>query len=196
MDKLKTLKNIANELSLSITTVSLVLNGLGEKYRVKQGTRERILNYVKAEKFVLDQRAKSLRTNRTRIVSLLIGHLPASLSLNIISHFEDIAFRQGYRLVLHFMTDVAKTETVLLRMLDKQVDGCLIGMGRQGHVQVLKQSLCSKLPTVLFELNESGNIKEYLDDVGLYGSEKRLTKAQITELFQKLKLKIENGGYA
>ncbi len=194
MDKLKTLKDIADELGLSITTVSLVLNGLGEKYRVKKMTRDRILAYVKTEKFVLDQRAKSLRTNRTRIVSLLMNHLPAPLSLDIISHFEDIAFQQGYRLVLHFLTDKTKTETVLLRMLDKQVDGCLIGMERQEqeHVTMIQRSLGNELPTVLFELSETGNIKEYFDDVEQYDCERHPTKACLDALFHKLKLKMEN----
>ncbi len=191
MDKLKTLRNIADELSLSVTTISLVLNGLGEKYRVKKGTRERILNYVKAEKFVLDQRAKSLRTNRTKIVSLLITQLPIKWSFSIISYLEEITFQQGYRLVLHFMTDTAKTETVLMAMYDKQVDGCIIGVDKRETAHALKRSLSNEMPAILFEVNESGHIKEYLWDSELYGPEKRATKAQVARLFRKLKGKIE-----
>lgn len=191
MDKLKTLKNIADELNLSITTVSLVLNGLGEKYRVKKGTRDRILDYTKAEKFVLDQRAKSLRTNRSRIVSLLISQMPHELSFSIISCLEEITFQEGYRLVIHFITDLSKAESVFMAMYDKQVDGCVVCTDKQDPIHDLVQSLSNEMPVVLFEMSESGEIQEYVSGNELQSETNCQAKVHMVCLFRKLKDKIE-----
>lgn len=191
MEKIKTLKGIANELSLSVTTVSLVLNGLGEKYRVKKVTRDRVLNYVKAEKFVLDQRAKSLRTNQSRIISLLICKMPDEQSFSIIKCLEEITFQEGYRLVLHFITDLDKANSILAAMHDRQVDGSVIFTNKQEPIYGLAKSLSNEIPILLFEMRKPGEIQGYICGSEFQCATNCQTSIHMVGLFRKLKDEIE-----
>ena len=57
----KTIDEIADIAGVSKTTVSLVINGRGEAYRISKKTQKKILGIVEDNKYVPDQYARSFR---------------------------------------------------------------------------------------------------------------------------------------
>lgn len=65
-----TLRDIAHEVGVSVTTVSLVLNN--RLARVSDETRAQILETAKRLRYVPNQNARSLLTKRTMLIALIV----------------------------------------------------------------------------------------------------------------------------
>jgi DNA-binding LacI/PurR family transcriptional regulator len=102
-----TLRDVAREAGVSITTVSYVLNGKG---RVGGATRRRVLETAARLEFRADPRGRALRTGRSQSVGLLLPPVepdrgPASFTaISFYSEFAagaaEAAFARSHALVL------------------------------------------------------------------------------------------------
>jgi DNA-binding LacI/PurR family transcriptional regulator len=70
MSKRPTVRDVADAANVSIATVSLVLRGIG---RVSQATRERVIAVAEELRYRPDQRAIAFRTNKSRVVALVMA---------------------------------------------------------------------------------------------------------------------------
>lgn len=71
----KTIKEIAAETGVSITTVRLIISGQAEKYRISVKTRGLVEDYVAVHGYVLHHAARSLKLKRTDAVGLIVPDL-------------------------------------------------------------------------------------------------------------------------
>ena len=89
-----TLKQIAEECSVSITTVSNILNG---KSNVSEDTKERVLKVIKATGYRPNYMARGLRASKTNSVGIIIDDLTEFSSTGIIdgimSYFDDHKYK-------------------------------------------------------------------------------------------------------
>jgi DNA-binding LacI/PurR family transcriptional regulator len=102
-----TLRDVAREAGVSITTVSYVLNGKG---RVGEDTRRRVLEVAGRLEFRIDARGRALRVGHSQTVGLLLPAIvpergPRSFTaINFYSEFAagaaDAAFERSYALIL------------------------------------------------------------------------------------------------
>ncbi len=122
-----TIKDIAAECDVSLSTVSLVLNG---SPRISQATRARVLDAVKKHNYQPNHQARALVAKASRVLSVTIPdlqHVFADIYFGkIVSGLYDEASEQGYKLLL----DIARTRFVesreYLRLLEtRRVDGML-----------------------------------------------------------------------
>ncbi|MCS2523200.1 LacI family DNA-binding transcriptional regulator [Bacteroides ovatus] len=67
----KTLIDVSKKTGYSISTISRVLNGKSEKYRISQSAKEVILQSVKELNYQPDIVAQSLRNNTTYTIYFL-----------------------------------------------------------------------------------------------------------------------------
>ncbi len=70
----KTLIDVSKKTGYSISTISRVLNGKSEKYRISQSAKEVILQSVKVD-YQPDIVAQSLRNKTTYTIGLLVPHI-------------------------------------------------------------------------------------------------------------------------
>ena len=69
------IQDIANESGFSITTVSRVLNGKADKYRISKKTQEIIKEIATKLNYVANEHARNLRTGVSQTIALVVPSL-------------------------------------------------------------------------------------------------------------------------
>lgn len=98
--KKRTVYTIAQELNLSPSTISKVINGTGH---VSKQTRERVLDHIKAVGYVPTQSARILKSKRTYTIGVIFSEdsnvgLEHSFFSSILQHFKSYVESHGYEL--------------------------------------------------------------------------------------------------
>ncbi len=95
-----TLKEIAEELGVSPSTVSRVISGSGNNFTVKPELRKRILDRVAERNYRPNQMYQSMRKKNNRQISIMLAnYLQGSMEANINSGVDALTsslFKQGY----------------------------------------------------------------------------------------------------
>ena len=119
-----TLKDVANQLNLSVSTVSRVVNGKGY---VKEETRKRVLECLEACNYVPNEIARSLQARETMTIGVVVPDLCETYFGRIIKAIDRIVAEAGYMLVV---TDSGESRTQERRYLDslyqKRVDALVL----------------------------------------------------------------------
>ena len=128
MAKQPTLRDIAERASVSVSTVSRVLNdqpGIGDE------TRARVLEVAQELKFAPNAAAKSLATNRTSNLGLVTYRWSApsrfhAASLDSVGITEECQ-RRGYHLLTSLVSDEAMKQPMQMPMVrQRRVDGLIL----------------------------------------------------------------------
>ncbi len=121
------LEELALLAGVSKTTVSLILNGRAEQYRISPATRERVLALAEAHQFTPDANAASLRSGRDRSVGVVIpdyGHGPA---VQLLAALEPLLRANGDQLLVSCSHNDAAQELAAVRqLLARKVSGLLL----------------------------------------------------------------------
>lgn len=147
------LTEIAAHLGVSITTVSLVLNGKAQQGRISDVLAQRVLAYVDEVGYTPNQAAKSLRTGKTGLISLLVENITDSLTGVLMSLIESQALSHGYQLIYGSSNaDVDKAKKHLAMFGQKWVDAYIIApfFGIEEEISAIR---CKKVPLILLCLN-------------------------------------------
>src|SRR6186713_3706387 len=119
-----TMKRIAGELGVSITTVSKVLNNRED---IGHATRARVLAKVQELGYQPNAVARSLSLRRTHTIGSVIPDLMHSFFVEIIAGIEPVASARGYGLLLCSSgEDPAKERAELEMLRSRQVDGIVL----------------------------------------------------------------------
>jgi LacI family transcriptional regulator, galactose operon repressor len=119
-----TMKRIAGELGVSVTTISKVLNNHGD---ISEATRDRVLAKIEELGYQRNAVARSLTLRRTHTVGIVIPDLMHSFFVEIISGIEPVASARGYGLLLCSSAEDPDKERFELEMLrGRQVDGIVL----------------------------------------------------------------------
>ena len=102
----KTLIDVSKKTGYSISTISRVLNGKSEKYRISQSAKEVILQSVKELNYQPDIVAQSLRNNTTYTIGLLVPHIDNPFFANIASVVIREAQRYNYTVMISTKTPI------------------------------------------------------------------------------------------
>lgn len=151
MKKRTLIQDIAQQLDVSIATVSLVLNGKAKEHRISDALAERVLQHVEQVGYRPNQLAKSLRTGKTHVIGLIIEDISNPFFATVAWMIEKQAFARGYR-ILYCSTDndPAKTRDLLAMFRERHLDGYIIAPPA-GVEQEIESLLKSETPTVLFD---------------------------------------------
>jgi LacI family transcriptional regulator len=101
MPKKLTIRDIAQLAGVSKSTVSRVLN---TKQDVDPVTRERILQIIEEQTFVLDMSASKLAGGRSRLIGSLVPPLAWPLMPEIMRGISDVVAQSPYELILYSIT--------------------------------------------------------------------------------------------
>lgn len=165
-----TIKDIAKEAGVSISTVSNALNGVNV---LRPETREHILEVADRLHYVPNLNGRNLKSKATKVIGLFV----TSLKGPYFATLADIMFREckryGYELNI-FVTWEEKS--ALTSILGKRVDGCVVladtvdksGAERIKELEVptvfLDRNLAAdKISSVLFDSHKDGSsVAEFL----------------------------------
>jgi LacI family transcriptional regulator len=119
-----TMKRIAGELGVSVTTISKVLNNHGD---ISEATRDRVLAKIEELGYQRNAVARSLTLRRTHTIGIVIPDLMHSFFVEVISGIEPVARDRGYGLLLCSSGEDPDKERAELEMLrGRQVDGIVL----------------------------------------------------------------------
>jgi LacI family transcriptional regulator len=120
-------KTIANTLGYSISTVSRVLSGKYEKYRISDETANLILKTAEDLGYVPDELARSLKTNKSNTIGLIIPDIANPHFASIAKIIENEARKSGYSIVLSDSQESSEGESESIHLLkSRRVDGIII----------------------------------------------------------------------
>ena len=92
-----TLKDVAKEAGLTVTTVSRVLNNRGY---ISDDARKRVADAMDKLNYRPNELARSLHNKTTNTIGLIVPHIKHPYFSEMISHLEAAAFSKGYRILL------------------------------------------------------------------------------------------------
>lgn len=142
------LKELAQQLGVAASTVSRVLNGKAEEFRISSATRDRVLEAAQEWGVVVDHVARGLRLKKTDTVGLVIPDVSNPFFAALARQVEHSARDKGYSVLLadsQERTDL-EAESVQL-MLSRRVDGLVIAPVGESSNHL--QSLLSKGPPLV-----------------------------------------------
>jgi LacI family transcriptional regulator len=136
-----TLKIIAENLGVSITTVSRVLNGQSAKYRISKQTEQIVRKEATRIDYEPNLVAKSLRLQKTQTLGLLVTDIANPFFGTLARHIDLESRKNGYSILLCDSGSSTEIEIELLRLLEsRNVDGVIASpVGQRGdHFEQLK----------------------------------------------------------
>lgn len=146
-----TLQCIAERSGVSVTTISRVLSGQAERYRISKETQATVRRIAGEVNFVPNQLARGLRLKKTLKVGLVIPDVSNPFFAGIARQVTLGARKHEYSVVLCDSQDNIESELRSLALLQSQhVEGVVLcPVGQSG--QHLAQFVGGKLPIVLVD---------------------------------------------
>lgn len=150
MKKRASLKDIANRVGVSTTLVSYVLNNQFED-RINKDTAEKIRKAAAELNYQPNQIAKSLKSNKTQTIGLIVADISNPYSSSIARIIEDEAKKNNYTVIFGSADESFKKARDLINvLLSRQVDGFIIAPP-EGLEKQLLQLKRQDVPFVLID---------------------------------------------
>lgn len=159
-----TLKDIAKACDVSASTVSRAFD---KTSRISDSVRQRILSCASEMGYTPNLIARSLKSNRTMTLALIIPSIENRFYIDVLKHLEIQAHQYGYRLLVSFIQPGITTERECLEMMaSAQVDG-IIMIPEYTTEESFIMSLRERLSVIqLFSNPYSGIDSVIMDDNG------------------------------
>lgn len=145
-----TLKEIAAQLGISITTVSKSLKGYSD---VSEKTKKSVIELAQKLNYTPNSFAVNLRTKESKTIGLIIPTLVHDFFSNVIKGILEEAEKRDYLvIILQSNEKLAFEKKQIDLLLNKRVDGILISLSNEtGDFEHLKSIIAHNTPLVLFD---------------------------------------------
>ncbi len=146
-----TIKTISQNTGVSLTTVSRVLNGVAEKYRISATTEAKVLEAAERLGYTPNQNAVNLRLKRSFAIGLVIPSLANPFFSTIASIVNQALHTKGYSVLVTDCNEEENTEIDSVKSLAaRNIDGMIVipsGEGKE-HLELLYKQ---KIPVVFID---------------------------------------------
>ncbi|WP_059104320.1 LacI family DNA-binding transcriptional regulator [Shouchella shacheensis] len=167
-----TVKDIAKQAGVSVTTVSRALNGYDD---VSEKTRARIREIAESLNYSPNAMARSLVTNQSKTIGLLVSGLSEEgakdhFTFDVLNGLNDRASEYGYDLIL-FNTNSAKQRVKSYAQLcrERRVEGVIL-QGVKVDDPYLQEVIESDIPCVLIDIPITGKNVGYVTTDNVLGA--------------------------
>jgi LacI family transcriptional regulator len=121
------IRELADILGISVTTVSRVLNGKAKKYRISVTTEQRVLKTAKEHNYIPNKIARSLKMAKTETLGLIIPDIANPFFADLAKSIELEARIKGFSIILcDSREDLAVEKELINLLLGHKVDGIII----------------------------------------------------------------------
>ena len=142
-----TMKDLARETGLGLATISKYFNG----GRVRDNNRVLIEAAVRKLHYVPNEVARSLKTQQSRVIGVVIPELSNAFITSIISAMEDLLRKHDYAVIVcDCRSDPKREKEAVEFLLHRRVDG-LINMATDASGAHLKAALRAGIPVLLVD---------------------------------------------
>lgn len=127
--KTLTIKDIAELAGVSVATVSRVINNNG---RFSEETRKKVLSIIEETGYKTNYMAKSLRTNRSYTIGVIVPDISNYFFFSIVEKVEQIMFEKNFTTIICNTDRNLKKEKAYLKLLEsKKIDGLIVISGAE-----------------------------------------------------------------
>lgn len=165
-----TLKKIAKEFDVSISTVSKALK---DSHEISVEVREKIKAFAAFYHYKPNSLALNLRNQKTKTIGVIIPEIVHHFFSKVISGIEKVANANGYNVMICVSNESYEKEVLNMEMLANGiVDGILISVSKdteeRGNFSHFKDLISDGIPLVLFDriIEEIDCNKIIVDDLG------------------------------
>ena len=174
-----TLKHIAKELNVSISTVSKALKNSEE---ISRDTKEKIQAFARLYNYKPNNIAISLKNKRTKNIGVVIPDIVHHFFTTVIRGIEQYANQKEYNVIVCLSDESFDKEVINMEMLaNGSIDGFIMslssGTQRKNDYEHLQQVVEQGIPLVLFDrvTDQIACDKVVIDDqMGAYKAVKKL----------------------
>jgi len=118
------IRDVAKRARVSIATVSRAVNRIST---VDPELAKRVWKAVEEVGYVPNPQARALVSGRSRILGLIVSEITNPFFPELVQEFENLAVAQGYEVMIGSTSyDAARTESLIRRMLQRNVDGVAV----------------------------------------------------------------------
>lgn len=145
------IKDIADSLNLSKTTVAWILSGKGKENNISTQTIKRVLAAAKEMNYQPNYIAKSLSLGKSNTIGLVVPRITDSFFSQVAGALEQKAAKKGYTVFYGSSEEKRERERELINIfIGKQVDGLIIASTLYNQKEI-KQLIANKFPFVLID---------------------------------------------
>lgn len=174
-----TLKDIAKELGVSISTVSKALKNSAE---ISRDTKEKVQAFAKLYNYKPNNIAISLKNKRTKNIGVIVPDIIHYFFTTVVRGIENYANAKGYNVIVCLSDESFDKEVINMEMLaNGSIDGFIMslsaGTEKKNDFNHLREVTEQGIPLVLFDrvTNEINCDKVVIDDIlGAYTATKKL----------------------
>lgn len=145
------LKNIAEKLNLSKTTVSWVLTGQADKKGISKATQELVKKMAEEMDYQPNLIARSLNVGKTKTIGLIIPSISDYFYSSVAREIEKNANTHGYSLMIASSeANIEKEDNIIRMFRSKGVDGIILAPTKRSKVEI-ERLIKEKFPLVTFD---------------------------------------------
>ncbi len=153
MKKKITLKQIAKELDVSISTVSKALKNSKE---ISEDTRVKIQEYAKLYNYRPNNIALSLKNRKTRNIAVIIPEIVHHFFAEVIAGIERVANARGYHVMVALSNESFDKEVINIETLvNGSIDGFILSVSKETSqlkdYHHLDETISQGVPIVMFD---------------------------------------------
>ena len=155
MNKKVTLKSIAKELDVSISTVSKALKDSPE---ISKDTKQKIKAFAKFYNYKPNNIALSLKNRKTKTIGVIIPEIVHHFFSKVISGIEKQALSRGYNVIVGLSNESFSNEVINMEMLaNGSIDGFILSVSKETMLlqdyHHLTETINQGMPVVMFDLS-------------------------------------------
>ena len=123
----KPMKDIATQLGLSRTTVSLVMQGRGDEYRISRATQNLIRNLVEETDFKPNYFAQALTSGKSAVIGAIFPDVFEPFMSNLVRGMETVLYERNYSLTISTSRfDVRREQALVEKTMWQGADGIIL----------------------------------------------------------------------
>lgn len=168
MKRKVTLKQIAKELDVSISTVSKSLRNSPE---ISEDTRQKVQAFAKLYNYRPNNIALSLKNKKTKTIGIIIPEIVHHFFATVISGIEQVANENGYNVIVCLSDESFDKEVINMEMLaNGSIDGFIMSLSKETQLKKdfhhIEEVINQGMPVVMFDrvTNEVLCDKVIIDD--------------------------------
>lgn len=153
MKRKVTLKQIARELGVSISTVS---KSLRNSIEISEDTRLKVQAFAKFYHYKPNNIALSLKNRRTKTIGIIIPEIVHHFFSTVINGIEQIANENGYSVIICLSDDSFDKEVLNMELLaNGSIDGFIMSLSKEtqykGDFHHITEVIEQGMPVVMFD---------------------------------------------
>src|SRR6201996_4374568 len=118
------IRDVAKRAGVSIATVSRTVNQIST---VNAELAQRVWKAIEEVGYLPNTQARALVSGRSKILGLIVSEIPNPFFPELVQEFENLAVAQGYEVLIGSTNyDPARTESLMRRLLQRNVDGVAV----------------------------------------------------------------------